>query len=272
MVSCPHMQISRIHWIGALITLAAVLVAAGIWYAAIRPHVPAEALAPAVATSTVPVSPPAASSTPAAVANVGPFPMNAADTNVSWTFKGAYAGNDALTAQANADITKLKGLLGKGQYDDYDLYDGIANDYASLGDGKLAYQYYNSAIHLFPNQGLAYANLGNSLSQMGAYYTAADAYAKAVAVNPAMLEYHLERLTFLTQKLPTDTARITAALADASKQFGDTAPILTIEAQWLTAEGRYADAIKAWQTAKTLSPGKDTSAIDAEIARLQAKL
>ncbi|OYV57790.1 MAG: hypothetical protein B7X01_04510 [Acidiphilium sp. 21-62-4] len=63
-----------------------------------------------------------------------------------------------------------------------------------------------------------------------------------------------------------------AALADASKQFGDNASVLAIEAQWLSGEGRYADAIKAWQTAKMLSPGKDTSAIDAEIARLQSKL
>ena len=266
------MQISRTHWIGALISLIAALAAAGIWYAATRPHAPAASSVPAAATSSAPVPEPAAASSTAPVAAyVGPFPINTADTIASWDFKGAYAGNATLTAQANADIAKLKGLLGKGQYDDYDLYDGIANDYSSLGDGKLAYQYYDSAIRLYPNQGLAYANLGNFLSQMGAYYTAADAYAKAVAVSPAMLEYHLERLTFLTEQLPKDTALITAALTDASKQFGDNASILTIEAQWLTAEGRYADAIKAWQTAKMLSPGKDTSAIDAEIARLQAK-
>ncbi len=86
-----------------------------------------------------------------------------------------------------------------------------------------------------------------------------------------MLEYHLERLTYLTQQFPKDTSLIIAALADATKQFGDNASVLTIKAQWLTSQGRYADAIKAWQTVKMLSPGKDTSAIDTEIARLQAK-
>jgi tetratricopeptide (TPR) repeat protein len=266
------MQISRTHWIGALISLVAVLAAAGIWYAAIRPRLPATSPdAPTAATSSVPTLGQATTTTPVVAAQVGPFPINAADTAFSWTFKGAYAGNDTLTAQANADITKLNALFGNTQYADYDLYNGIANDYGSLGEGKTAYQYYNRAIRIHPNQGLAYMNLGHLFDEMGAYQSAADAYAKAVAVEPSVLQFHTARLTYLTQRLPKDTALISAALTDASKQFGDTPSILAIEAQWLAAEGRYADAIKAWQTAKTLSPGTDTSSIDAEIARLQAK-
>ncbi len=75
---------------------------------------------------------------------------------------------------------KLTGLIGKGQYDDYDLYDGIANDYSMLGDGRTAYQYYNHAIQIHPTKGLAYANLAHFMNALGAYRTAADAYAKAV--------------------------------------------------------------------------------------------
>ena len=203
--------------------------------------------------------------------STGPFPINVSDSLASWSFKGIYTGNDALVQKANADITLLTSLLGKGKYDDYDLYNGIANDYGMLGEGSLAYQNFNRAIAIHPTKGLAYVNLGHLMAELGAYATAADAYGKAVAVEPGMLEYHLERLTYLTQQFPKDTPRIVAALADASKQFGDNASILAIEARWLSAVGRYADAIKAWQTAKMLLPGKDTSAIDAEIARLQAK-
>ncbi len=231
--------------------------------------------APGAATSTAretPSSPSAAPSAPSAPAPAKPFPINAADNIADWSFAGPYAADPALVAQANADVSRLSGLIGSGKYDDYDIYDGIANDYANLGNGAEAYRNYDRAIAIHPSKGLAYANLGHFFGLLGAYYTAADAYAKAVAVEPAMLEYHLERLTYLTAQFPDDKVRITSALADASKQFGDTAPVLAIEARWLTSVGRYADAIKAWQTVKTLSPGQDVAPVNAAIASLQAKL
>lgn len=201
-----------------------------------------------------------------------PFPINAADMPVSWSFKGAYTGNDALISQANADIAHLTALIGKGQYDDYDLYLGIGNDNNSLGNGKISYENYNRAIAIHPNKGLTFVNLAYLMDNLGAYHTAADAYTKAVTVEPRMLEYHLERLNYLVRQFGTDNARITAAFGDATKQFGDAAPILTVKAQWLTEQKLYADARKVWETVKTLSSGSDTSAIDVEIARLQAKL
>jgi tetratricopeptide (TPR) repeat protein len=225
---------------------------------------------PVSLTSTsTPVS--ATSTAQAGVAVNLPFPIDAADSIASWNFKGNYVGNDTLIKQANTDITFLTGLLGKGKYPDYDLYNGLGNDYASLGDGKTAYQDYNHAIVLGPKGGLAYANLAQLMEKLGAYHTAVDAYKKAVTVEPGMMAFHVQRLTFLTEQFGTDNALLVAAFTDASKQFGDAAPILTIEAQWLADQHRYADAIKAWQKVKTLSPGKDTSAIDAEIARLTAK-
>lgn len=203
------------------------------------------------------------------------FPINSADTISSWSFKGAYAGNDTLLAQAAADSNKLKGLLGQQKttdYDDYDLYIGMGNDANLAGDGKTAYADYGKAAAIHPGKGLAYANLGHLFDELGAYRTAADAYAKAVAVEPAQIEYHIERLNFLVTRLPKDTAAVTAALADASVQFGDAAPILSIEAQWLEGQGRYADAITAWQAVKKLSPASRAAAIDAQIARDRAKV
>ncbi len=278
MVSCGHMellkQVTGRQWAigaGGLVILALVIL--GVARQAKAPNLleVAATSTPAVATSTPTSATSTAPSAAPQAAYEGPFPINKADTIVSWNFKGSYAGNDTLIAQANADIAHLTSLVGGGKYDEYDLYNGIANDYSLLGDGTTAYRYYNRSIEVHPNKGLAYANLAHLLDQLGAYHTAADAYAKAVAVEPGMLEYHLERLTYLTRQFPKDTALITAAFTDASKQFGDNASILAIEAEWLEGQGRYADAIKAWQTAKMLSPGKDTTAIDAAIARDQAK-
>src|SRR6185369_4146409 len=81
------------------------------------------------------------------------FPINAKDSIASWSFKGAYTGNDTLTAQADADISHLRALLGKGQYDDYDLYIGLGNDYNLEGNGTAAYQNYNRAAAIHADKG-----------------------------------------------------------------------------------------------------------------------
>ncbi len=206
-------------------------------------------------------------------AAVTAFPINPQDTIASWNFKGAYAGNATLVQQAEAQQTKFTAeLAAASSTRAYDLYISIGNDANLLGDGKQAYDAYDKAASLYPNQGLPYLNLGHLFDEIGAYYTAADAYAKAVHVEPGVLEFDVERLTFLTQQFPNNSAMIQAAVKDAYSQFGDTAPILEIEAQWLEGKGQYAGAITAWQKAKQLSPGQNTSAIDAAIARDEAKL
>ncbi|MGD0328569.1 MAG: hypothetical protein ABSB00_02560 [Minisyncoccia bacterium] len=266
------MRFSKRQWIFSGVVCVVVVIAALGWLQYAK--APASSGVSNVASSSVTAHTSAVASSTEPIATttiVQSFPIDAADSISSWTFKGAYAGNDTLIVQANADIAHLTSLIGKGQYDDYDLYLGIGNDDNLLGNGKGAYQNYSHSISIHPNKGLAYTNLGHLMDELGAYHTVADAYAKAVAVEPSVLEYHIERLNFLTRQFPTDTALITAAFADASKQFGDDASILSIEAQWFAGQGRYADAIKAWQTVEALSPGENTSAIDAEIAQLKAK-
>jgi tetratricopeptide (TPR) repeat protein len=198
------------------------------------------------------------------------FPINAKDTIVSWSFQGAYTGNDTLIAQANADIEHLESLLGKGDYDDYDLYIGMGNDSDLIGDGARAYKEFNRAASIHTDRGLAYANIAHLMDQLGAPYTAADAYAKAVAAEPGQLQYTIERLNYLVRQFPQDTERIEAAIADSETQFGKTSQMLAIKAGWLESLQKYADAIAAWQEAKEVSPS-DAAAINAEIARLRAK-
>lgn len=261
------MSISRNELIIGGIAAAIFLIAAGVWLAWPRVQAPI-ASDTAIATSTSSIATTTKAAEPPAT---GPFPINPADANISWDFTGQYANSAELLQQAKGDITHLNGLIGKGQYDDYDVFIGLGNDYTHLGDGKVAYNDYNRAIRIHPKKSLAYANLGVLTEQMHAYNTAADAYAKAVAVEPALLSNHVARLTCLTTQFPKDNAHILAAFTDASKQFGDTPSILSIEAEWLTSVGRYADAIRAWQAVRTLSSADRQAAIDAEIARLKTK-
>ncbi len=137
------------------------------------------------------------------------FPINPADTIASWNFKGVYTGNDTLIAKADADVAHLKSLIGKGQYDDYDLYIGIGNAAGLIGDGESAYQNYNRAVSIYPNKGLAYANLGHLMDLLGAYRTAADAYAKAAAVEP-IPQYKNAQLDYLTWRFPEEVVRLKA--------------------------------------------------------------
>lgn len=268
MVFWSHMQITKRHWLAAGLGFSIAVLAAFGWFDFAK--APTSAPAPAESNSASSTE----SGAPQAVApaaSVKPFALNAADAIASWSFKGAYTGNDTLIQQADADSAHLTALLGKGQYDDYDLHIGIGNDANLLGDGATAYAEYQKAVAIHPGKGLAFVNIGHLMDELGAYHSAADAYAHAVAVEPAVLEYHLERLDFLVTRFPTDNARIAAALTDAHNQFGDVAQELSIEAQWLAGQKRYADAVALWQRVKLISPGRDMTAIDAEIARLEAK-
>lgn len=182
-----------------------VLVVVGLWYNRSQAPVPTvKDQEPILAVSTTPTVVPTelkASITPTSAPAVSKFPINPADSIASWSFKGVYTGNDALIAKANADMTHLRSLIGKGEYDDYDLYIGIGNAYGLMGDGASAYQNYNRAVSARPNKGLAYANLAHLMDELGAYHTAVNAYAKAVAVEP-ISQYILAQSDYLKWRFP----------------------------------------------------------------------
>jgi uncharacterized protein len=200
------------------------------------------------------------------------IPINAQDSILSWSFKGAYAGDDALTAKANADITKLTELLGKGQYPDYELFVGIAQDYDYLGDGKSEYQYLEKAIATGRSGGVAWNNFGVLMEKLGAFYTARYAYAQAVAVESQVGAYQEAQLRFLTAHFPQDDSAIENAFHNGMKESSD-ANLLPIEADWLSSIGSTTAAIAAWKEFSTYIPANSPqqSAINAEIATLKAK-
>ncbi len=90
-------------------------------------------------------------------------------------------------------------MLGAGKYPDYDLYNGIGNNYTYLGDGEKAFAAYKKAISLNPERGIIYMNIGNLMEQLGALYSAKDAYAKAVAVEPGIVQFKNAEADFLAQ-------------------------------------------------------------------------
>jgi hypothetical protein len=53
-------------------------------------------------------------------------------------------------------------------------------------------------------------NLAHLMDQLGAYYTAADAYAKAVAVQPSIDQFRNAQLDFLTAHFPEEAAKLQA--------------------------------------------------------------
>jgi tetratricopeptide (TPR) repeat protein len=132
------------------------------------------------------------------------FLVNSKDTISSWSFSGIYAGNESLTIRAQTDIARLQSLLGTGEYQDYDLYNGIGNNYTYLGDGERAFVAYKKAISLDPSRAIVYMNVGNLMEQLDAMYSAKDAYAKAVESEPNTAQYKNAERDFLTHYFPEE--------------------------------------------------------------------
>lgn len=114
-----------------------------------------------------------------------PFAMGNGEQVASWNFKGAYTGNAELTAKANTEIKRLKGLFGGKEFSDYILDVSIANQYDLQGDGANEFLYLKRALALDSDKtGLAWYNLGQLLGRLGAYQSARMALEKAVTVEP----------------------------------------------------------------------------------------
>src|SRR3989344_3359787 len=87
----------------------------------------------------------------------------------SWDFKGAYTGNPELETKATAEIQRLTGLIGSGEYPDYTVYVSIANQYDLLGDGENELAYLEHALALdATTTGLAWNNAGALFARLGA--------------------------------------------------------------------------------------------------------
>lgn len=186
-----------------------------------------------------------------------------------WTWEGPAILDDAWGVRVQDDIEKLSALVGTGEYNDYDIYVGLAGQYELLGDGARAYEYLTRAIEVDGTQGLAYHNLGHLLTRLGALHTARNVFLKAVETEPVFAQYHIAYLYHLTEHFSEDSSAITDAFlfGKESVQHGE---IYIIYARWLSKMNRVQEAISVWQEARTLV--SHTDMIDREILKLEARL
>jgi len=227
------MEITRKQWYGIGVGLLIVaLIICTLWLifprSAVAPEPSGEASLEA--TSTVP-SAPAQTTAPKPVPELPSIAKD--DTIASWTFTGVYTNNSELSAQADAEITRLKELVGKGTYSDTSLYVGIANQYELLGDGKQEYEYLSRAIgEGGESAGLPWHNLGVLMERLGALQTARVAYQKATLVQPSLNQWHFSYIEFLTTRMAGDVPTIEKAFAFAFKNIGQDPDILSFQTEW----------------------------------------
>lgn len=204
--------------------------------------------------------------TTGSASTANPLPVDPADHLTSWSLGTPSA---ATLAHAQSDQAALRSELGKGQYPDYGLYIGIAQDYVETGDGKSAYDTYLKAISVSPQSGLAYTDLGSLFGELHAYVTATHAFQKAMSLEPAREQYALSYLQFLTTYTPKAVAVQTAF--DAARRSFPTDPnILIQEAQWYEEENQIASAIATWKKVLPLvsADAQESASVQAEIDRL----
>ena len=200
------------------------LLVAGIWW--IQANKVSDAPAEVAATSTDSTSSPQAAtssdSQPTSLHVVAkkqapspaPFSLVSGETVASWNFAGTYKDGGKLEAHANAEIARMKGLMGSPDFTKYELYVSIANQYELLGDGKQEFTYLNYALAIDSTKtGLAWHNMGKLLERLGAYKSARVAYDRAVQAQSTS-QYIRARLEFLQAHMPEDTDAIAQAQAD----------------------------------------------------------
>lgn len=154
------------------------------------------------------------------------------DTIVSWNFKGAYTDNPELVAKANAEISRLSGLLATATSSAMILSVSIANQYELLGDGKKQYEYLERAVRTNPENGLPWHNLGVLMERLGAYKTARIAYENSTLVQPEMKFYHYAYIEFLTSRTKDDVINIEKSFSFAKKNIGETPYLSELRAEW----------------------------------------
>jgi tetratricopeptide (TPR) repeat protein len=203
------------------------------------------------------------------------FLMSPRDTISSWDMQASHKDGGVLEKSVQDEIRRLNEHLAdnKTEPPDYQLYVGLANQYSLLGDGKRAYDYLQKALSIDSDKtGLALHNMGVLMERLGAFYSARDAYQRAVDAQPHIDSYHAALINFLIAHMAEDELAVSAALERAAAQFDDDTFVFQLEAQWRAEREEYAEAISAWEKLREIAPEELVPGIDSEIARLRARL
>lgn len=197
------------------VVIVAVLVVGGFFWYTSRVSAPTSTTqqGESTTTQTVATSTPPTTTTSPTPTTQKPFTflLIAGDTVASWNFQGAYTGNAELTQKAQVEIARLSAMLGSGTFTNYELYVSIANQYDLLGDGTQEFVYLKKALTLDSTRtGLAWSNMGNLFTRLGAYRTARVAFENAVIAQP-IAQYIQDLINFLQAHFPQDSAAIQKA-------------------------------------------------------------
>ncbi|VAW32299.1 hypothetical protein MNBD_CPR01-220 [hydrothermal vent metagenome] len=195
------------------------------------------------------------------------LPIDKRDSIASWSFTPA---SGIATTSIQNKIIAFSREIGSGKYPNYAVYIQIAQEYEMLGDGHSAYRFYMLAIKDSPQKGLAFNNLGNLMTKLGAYNTANNAYAKSVALKSSIKLYWLSYLNFLSvhEKSSKETAHIFAEAMSATDNDPD---IRIARAQWEESIGNITEAISDWRAVRFAVGEEQQKAIDLKIESLQNK-
>ncbi len=198
------MQMTKRNSAIAAGTALIIIIVAFVWFTPAKaPSMTSPAVVSEVASPGQPAAPSPSQDKPSA-SEPRPFTLTAPPAITSWSFKGAYTGNDTLVRKANDEIARLAALVGKGKYPDYVLYVSIANQYDLLGDGKSEFTFLTEAIALDSTKtGLALYNAGQLLTRFGAYADARKAFEQAVAAEPVS-QYRQALADFLAAHYPQE--------------------------------------------------------------------
>lgn len=203
------------------------------------------------------------------------FTIDAQDTITSWDVQTAHKDGGELEQRVRDEIVRLNEHLADEATEppDYQIHVGLSNQYLLLGDGEAAYEELLKALAIDSTMtGLAWHNMGTLMDRLGAKHSAREAFARAVDAQPHIDAYHSAYINFLMSRFGDDVLAVTSALDRAETQFNDDTFVFQLRAQYFTQTGAFEDAIAEWEKMKAGAPEDRLRDIDAEIARLRAKL
>lgn len=145
-----------------------------------------------------------------------PFPLEEGDKIDSWHYEGVHKDGGDSDGQVHMEIERLKKLIDTGEFTNYTIYISIANQYHLLGEGEKEYYYLGKAVALdSEGTGLAWHNMGQLLTRLGALQSARKAFDNMVNAQPTVF-YQTVRLDFLKQYFPDDKQ----VIEDAEQELG----------------------------------------------------
>jgi tetratricopeptide (TPR) repeat protein len=146
------------------------------------------------------------------------FEILPSDNIASWDFSASHKDGGELELMVEDNIKRLKGLFGAENVSDYILYVSLANEHSLLGDGKKTYKYLNKALEIDSEiTGLAWNNMGQLMTKLGAYESARVAFSNAIEAQ-ATTSYYMSKLSLLKAYFPEEKEEI----KDISEKLGMT--------------------------------------------------